>query len=142
MSSFTGPLDTRRINGHVVLLQDFTFWWEISYGWGVKKRHEVTVPKGFVCDGASVPYRLRWLAGHPFGELLRSAVVHDWIYHVHQDNDGESLSQREADYAFRKAMTVEGIGWFRKPLVWATVRLFGFRAYRESFKHTGRIIEV
>jgi len=37
-------------------------------------------PKGFQCDGASIP-RIVWtLAGHPFGVFLLDAIIHDWLY--------------------------------------------------------------
>lgn len=50
----------------------------------------IVVPKGFVSDGASVPWFF-WKIVPPFGNYLRAAVVHDYLYRV------GCLSRRVAD---------------------------------------------
>lgn len=39
----------------------------------------ITVPKGFITDGASIP-RLLWPLLSPFGPLLEGAILHDFAY--------------------------------------------------------------
>jgi hypothetical protein len=39
----------------------------------------VTVPAGFIFDGASVP-RLLWSAFNPVGELFEASIIHDYMY--------------------------------------------------------------
>lgn len=39
----------------------------------------LTIPKGFRTDLSSVP-RLLWALFPPFGDFIRAAIVHDWMY--------------------------------------------------------------
>ncbi len=82
----------------------------------------VTVPKGFVTDFASVP-RLPgayWVAG---GKANKEAVVHDFLYR------SKLCTRKEADDVFLEAMELNGQSWWRRRLMWAGVRLFGWTAY-------------
>lgn len=47
---------------------------------------DVVVPKGFTCDGASIP-RILWAWSPPTGLALRAAVIHDWRYWTHDPPD-------------------------------------------------------
>lgn len=87
-------------------------------------QREITVPKGFVTDFASVP-RLPvayLLAG---GEANQAAVVHDYLYHSHL------VPRADADAVFEEAMGVTGQPWWRCKLMWAGVRMFGAGPYEE-----------
>ena len=53
----------------------------------------VTVPSGFVTDGASVP-RLFWSFFNPAGELFEAAIVHDYLY------AGRIGTKKQADRLF------------------------------------------
>ena len=97
-------------------------------------RNYVTVPAGFRSDGASIPWPLRFLAGHPFGSCLRSAVIHDWIY---SRNLG---TRRKADRVMFTAMGVEGVSMFRRCIIWAAIRVGGWRAWRTSPLIPDRIV--
>lgn len=82
----------------------------------------ITVPVGFVSDGASIP-RIAWRTiGHPFdARWLRSALVHDL-----RCSFRVGTWQDTADM-FRESMGVEGnTGWRRDWMVRA-VRWFGPR---------------
>jgi len=62
------------------------------------QRHELTVPKGFVCDGSSIP-RLLWtfIGLHKDGKNREPSLVHDWLY-MHQGKLPErEYSRKEAD---------------------------------------------
>ena len=121
MSSFTGPLDTRRVGKHVVLLRDLSFYLDNQ-----PDGRTITAPKGFRSDGASIPTMLRWLAGHPFGDALRSAIIHDHLYCTHL------VDRSMADRIMRHAMVVEKVGFIRRWLIWSAVRCGGFWAWRKS----------
>lgn len=140
MSSFTGPLDTRRIGNHqTILLRDLEFYIDEPGGW------QVRVPLGFISDGASIPYRLRWLAGHPFGEALRSAIVHDWLYWKHTVQKGDmvrQISRKEADDIMLKAMVVEQVGSFRRPLIYRGVRVGGSLPWAEEQLASEKIASI
>lgn len=82
----------------------------------------VEVPTGFSTDGASVP-RLpgAWLIAG--GVANRPAVVHDWLYAT------QRFPRYICDRVFAEAMACEGVGFWRRGLMWAAVRGFGWRAW-------------
>lgn len=79
----------------------------------------ITVPQGFVTDFASVP-RL------PLAFLLagdtahRPAVVHDYLYSC------SDVERSDADSVFLEAMDSVGVPWWRRRIMWAAVRCFGW----------------
>lgn len=86
---------------------------------------ELTVPKGFITDFASVP-RLPvayLLAG---GEADKPAVIHDYLYFSHE------VPRADADAVLEEAMAVTGQPWWRRKLMWAGVRLFGAKPYDDD----------
>lgn len=86
----------------------------------------ITVPAGFTTDLASVP-RLPLVYVTMGGRFNAPAVVHDFLYHNHN-----MCSREQADGVLREAMQTEGHNWFRRSLVWAGVRLFGWKPYDED----------
>lgn len=83
---------------------------------------EILVPFGFITDFASVP-RLPgayWLAG---GKATKEAVIHDYLYRT------RTGTRKQADDVFFEAMKLNGQAWWRRSLMWAGVRLFGWTAY-------------
>ena len=82
----------------------------------------ITVPEEFETDFASVPERpfVDWLAG---GKATKEAVVHDFLY---RNRIG---TRKQADDVFFEAMKLNGQAWWRRSLMWAGVRLFGWTAY-------------
>lgn len=87
----------------------------------------IEVPAGFVTDFASVP-RL------PFAYLLTggtadaAATIHDAFYRRIQGFRG--VSRFEADMVFLEAMVASGVAYWRRQLMYAAVRWFGFWAWR------------
>lgn len=77
-----------------------------------------TIPAGFQTDFASVP-RL------PVAYLLAGdtahapAVVHDWLYVTRK------VPRKVADAVFREAMQCDGVPWWRRQLMYVSVRLLG-----------------
>ena len=129
MSSFTGPLVVQ-----VTQKEKRPFWLEraFSYEEGAKGsgRH-ITVPAGFETDFASVPVGFRWLVP-VVGRHGKAAVLHDWLY-----ASGYLPRRRQADAVFFEAMTVLGVRPWRKWLIWAAVRAFGWRRWRKARKRDG-----
>lgn len=86
---------------------------------------QITVPKGFVTDFASVP-RLPF-AYMIFGNIAQEeAVIHDYLYHK------SGVSREDADAVFDEAMQVKGKWWWRRKLMWSGLRLFGWQFYEEE----------
>lgn len=83
----------------------------------------VTVPVGFVTNFASVP-RVLWAILPPTGEYGKAAVIHDFLY------CRRALTRTLCDAIFYEAMRALGVGWLRRSLMYAAVRLFGGPAWR------------
>jgi len=81
------------------------------------------IPAGFITDFASVP-RILWNLFPPYGKYTKAAVVHDY----HYINQG--ISREDADGIFRRMMRELGVGYVRRYLMWAAVRIGG--RYRKN----------
>jgi hypothetical protein len=111
----------------------------------------VIVPKGFVTDGASVPYLAQVLTGwRPWDEPQRwGAIAHDWLYCCNGrpvpggawDGHLPAASKRGADRAFRAALSGAGARWPRHTAMYWAVKLFGGHAYRTD-QSTGPTIRT
>lgn len=83
---------------------------------------KLVVPAGFVTDGASIPWYLRWLCGNPFKfPRVIAAIEHDFIY------SGKALgwSRAEADDLYRDLQIGLAIKRVFAIVEWAAVRKFG-----------------
>ncbi|BDD79455.1 hypothetical protein [Burkholderia phage FLC8] len=88
----------------------------------------VTVPKGFITDGATVP-RLLWGIFPPWGVYGQAAVTHDYLCTTlaltrNGDNPVLKISQDEVDLIFEKAMKVLGTPWWKRKIMYWAVHLY------------------
>jgi hypothetical protein len=116
-----------------------------------KEKYKLVIPKGFVCDGASVP-RLIWtLSGlRPDGLIRAAALIHDFIYQkagkapagnnffIYTGFCSISISmcfgRHEADKLFLRLMKEAGMTWYRRTVAYRAVRCFGWLAWKKSSK--------
>lgn len=128
-----GGIELKSIPGHHRMRVISDFVWK-----GTRK---VTVPKGYVFDGASIP-RVFWrVIGGPWGPYRDAAAVHDYLYsHGHlafpdePDADGNrrpSITREEADNIFHRIMLEVGISRFKASLMRRAVRLGGGKAWKD-----------
>ena len=83
------------------------------------KIYNLTIPKGFETDLASIPRGLRWLIPQ-VGKHIQPAIVHDYIY------SGKTfLSRKQADDLFLDAMKAVGVSWWKRQLMHKGVRAGG-----------------
>lgn len=107
----------------VLLLEDVTF--DVVNLCGVMVT--IDVPRGFVCDGASIPRPLWWIVGHPLsGGPLRAAVVHDYLCTIAQTRS----ERRFADCCFAWIMEEMGIRWWRRTAMYMAVRAYAVVCWR------------
>lgn len=85
----------------------------------------VVVPMHFQSDGASVP-QLFWNRYPPFGLYLESAIVHDWYCVLGALNESP-VDFKTAAKVFREAMAVQGVGKWKRNMMYQAVRWFGPR---------------
>lgn len=84
---------------------------------------EITVPKGFEHDFASVP-KLLWGIIPSVGKHMNAAVLHDYLY-------DERIGRREeADHEFWYLMIRDGVHPMKAGVMYLAVRLFGGRWWK------------
>lgn len=87
----------------------------------------VTVPMGFVTDGASIPRFLWRVCGHPFeAPRIYAAIRHDW----HYSGGDPKVSRKEADKQYREDLLALGVGRVSAYVEWAAIRIFGRSHFR------------
>lgn len=129
MSRFLTPLDLRQLGRRRWMLLAPLLYDSDLIG-------HLCVPAEFICDLASVP---RWLpvTWYLTGDSARGpAVIHDYLY-----QHPESGDRQLADAVFREAMAVhqpdlgfEAEPTWRRGLMWAGVRVGGWKAWRDHGK--------
>ena len=130
MQSFTAPLDIRydaeasKILGadHWRVITPFRYYLGDKYS-----EQWVTVPAGYLTDGASVP-QLLWNLIPPWGSYGQAAVVHDLLCEylaIVVAGELVTITRERCDEIFCESMVVLGVpGWKR----WAIYQ--GVNAYR------------
>jgi len=117
VSSFTKNL-------HIAQLKNKDLWRvdkRFEYHIGSEKSEEVvSVPEGFITDGASIPRAFWVLIGHPFAEYAQAAVIHDYMYNK------RLYWRKRCDKIFLEAMAVLKVSWWKRHTMYRAVRLFGW----------------
>ena len=115
MSAFTGPLDLRH---HHANWRTWELLEPLCYELGEEgSGRTITVPAGFVTDGASVP-RALWAFLPTWGSYSRAAVIHDYLLHrlAVGNPHPEAPTRADADRVFDEAVCVCGtprlVRWF------------------------------
>ena len=105
----------------VWLTDDLTALWN---GWRIR------VLRGYRTDGASIKTRVgRFVVGHPWGEYLPAAIVHDILYET------EALPRADCDRCFLDLMAALGVPWWKRRTMHAAVRVGGWVPWR---RHTAQ----
>lgn len=89
----------------------------------------VTVPAGFITDGASVP-RCLWAAIPPFGRHFNAAVVHDALYRgAVLMGDGKKFPKCICDTFFMEIMQRDEVPLARRIAMYEAVKTLGYSSY-------------
>ena len=108
------------------LYNDFTYLWRREY-------IEIHVRRGFVTDFASIPKIFRIIIPK-LGRWNKAALIHDAIY---QDRSfclnalRHRLTRQDADLIFLDAMTDLGVAKWKRTLMYLSVRVGGWMAWRK-----------
>jgi len=93
------------------------------------------VPVGFNSDLASIP-RFLWPILPPTGVYDKAAILHDYLYRrgvVYKLNQGPYRPKREeADKIFYSAMKSLDVPWWKRKLMYHSVRAFGSKYYKKD----------
>jgi len=85
----------------------------------------LTIPKGFLTDGASVP-RLFWNLIPPWGDYGPAAIVHDYLYRW------QKTPKAIADKVLLEGMWVLGCQVATYSVIYLAVHWFGGHAWKED----------
>lgn len=86
--------------------------------------HEITIPQGYLTDGASVP-RVLWGICPKWDRSHRAVILHDYLceYGVVVVNGKRTIyTRQQTDILFLHALKFEGLTKFRYSLMYAAVR--------------------
>jgi hypothetical protein len=87
----------------------------------------LVIGSGFLTDGASIPAGLWWLTGDPFLPRYQLAtLLHDYLYRYRHG------SQKAADDLFLALLKKNGVGRFRRSLMWGALRAVGWLYWRRN----------
>ena len=90
----------------------------------------LTVPMGFITDGASCPGFLYTLCPPMTGAHVEAAVLHDYLYSTDSDS-AAPCSRKAADQYFLAAMLNNGTGEKRAKAIYYGVRLGGSGSFKK-----------
>jgi len=109
-AEFIGGAEYTKANvcGHIMLTKDYAFCVDGKTYW---------LPKGYVCDGASIPRAFWSIIGSPFDpEKVPAAFVHDALYLTH------AFSRSDADEILFQLLQQGGCRLRTARTMWAAVR--------------------
>ncbi|MNL28334.1 hypothetical protein D3C87_1499730 [compost metagenome] len=116
MSTWKTSLKSEEVNRKKYIILDDLVLVDDEFG-------EITVPKGFVTDYASVSVLQNLLLAPIFVLVAdygdKAATVHDYLY------TQAKLSRKECDQVLYRALLAEGLEKWRATLFWLGVRVGG-----------------
>jgi hypothetical protein len=95
----------------------------------------ITVPKGFITDGASIPKSLQWIYD-PYGKYIKAAVIHDYLYSKYNDT---GINRTLADKIFDFIMKETGVNAKTRRKFYVAVKYFGKIFWQDKLKNDGYI---
>lgn len=131
MTEFLSTAQLERIRGTDTwrLLVDFTAVLDTG--------ERIIVPHGFITDKASVP--LGVLIKRDDKHIIDGALVHDYLYTI-QQIDGKWITRKRADEVLIDLCKFAGMGWFKRQIVWAGVRMGGWKAWNKRADEIGNFL--
>ena len=97
----------------------------ISTSYGV-----VTIPTGFMTDGASIPKVFHNLLGPTGPGWFEAGVLHDFLYSKQSDRHFK-VDRATADMLFKEVMFNLGVPWHKREMIYRAVRMFGWRSWKK-----------
>lgn len=123
---YSQPLDTRYDpEASKILGKDH---WRIltAFSYKIDEERHVTVPAGYLTDGASVP-QLFWNMIPPWGKYGQAAVVHDLLceyLQVVRNGAPETISRARCDAILNEAMTSLEVPSLKRHLIYGSVCMY------------------
>lgn len=92
----------------------------------------LSIPSGFISDGASIPEWARKFVGDPYNlEYLAAAIVHDALY---RKGLFDHLTRAQADLIFRDLLWDTKVPVWKTRVFYSAVRCGGGKSYKKVEK--------
>ena len=134
MNDWMGATKQPRGTLHVSRFKDPIYFLMMPISWkpnpGQPTVSEVSVPKGFVTDFASIP-RLFWSLLRPDGDYTYPAIIHDFLYW------DQKVTRADADLTFKLAMEDFGIPPITVATIYNAVRIGGESSWKDNASQKG-----
>lgn len=111
-------------DGKAILLNDYVY--SIN-------GYEITVFKGFITDGASIPKCFQCIYS-PYGKYIKAAVIHDFLYSKF-NNTG--INRTLADKIFKFIMKETKVNNSTINKFYRAVRVFGEMSWQDKIENEG-----
>ena len=111
-------------DGKAILLNDYVY--SIN-------GYEITVFKGFITDGASIPKVLQCIY-NPYGKWIKGAIIHDYLYSKY-NNTG--INRKLADKIFYHIMKETKVNNSTINKFYRAVRVFGEISWQDKIENEG-----
>jgi len=85
----------------------------------------IEIAKGFIWNGVSVPWWLRWLI-RPTDKTAEAGMVHDMLY-----GSGNGVARKVADRVFLRELLEDGVNKVKAIAMYLGVRLVGWRFFKD-----------
>ena len=86
-------------------------------------KNEITVPAGFICNGASVPVVFAFVLPKAGERYDRAACLHDFLYATRR------FDRKKCDEIFYAAMKFDKVAKWKASIIHKSVRVFGCLLY-------------
>lgn len=94
----------------------------------------ITIPAGFISDGASTP-KVLWVFFPPWDKRYAVAsIIHDYLY---SELNITGLNKELSDEIFIKIMEENGVGIIKRRLMYRAVSMFGSVFFKPKVKFEG-----
>jgi len=114
--------------GHIELVEDWCFYINSKAYW---------IPKGYVCNGASIPRPLWSIVGSPFDPVNAvGAWGHDFLYLTHL------VSRKIADEVGFQLWRKAGMTKRKARTMWFFVRYFAGFAWKNTKENERELVEL
>lgn len=99
--------------------------WEVLEDFTPPLFPDITIPKGYTFDGASIPRVLTPFINNADYGVLDSAVVHDWLYGTKGRFNNIELTRKQVDNIFLRHLIHYKIPMFTAYVSYWAVRMAG-----------------
>ncbi len=100
-------------------------------------KYKITVKKGFITDGASIPKPFWSILSSPFdGSLTYGAVIHDGLY------TKMTLPRKECDKLLKEMALEKGYNKIKTIIAYYAVRLFGKSHWDKDTEAEKELVDI